>query len=550
VLKDYPGVTTSLSRLIFSAPFKPLVHRWYQLVAALDNEQDRETKTHLKLLRDILYDELKNVIAATDDYIKNKVVTYEHIWTVFQPGCSVFASRFGKPVALRLADAQFIEHKKLGPCFQLKCERVNWDGSRFGYDVQPHFITPFEGTMSIDELDCFPLTFHPDEEAITAKLIARGRQFEIFAGFHYKSYRGQAIQTTRYGPSLITVEGRIVIDASAHAKANPNLQLYLTSLDRIQAKQNIKTEDSEEELSDYDSEYDDEELYIQDGAVPKSRRPLTEEQLLLCTPIIRGYALRAKLWLEFFVDFAGEIVFNDNAFDSLVLPEGHKSLILAITQAQVKNKDLFDDVIAGKGRGIIMLLSGGPGIGKTLTAESVAEQMRVPLYMMSAGDLGTNAYEVESGLTRVLDMVAKWNAVLLLDECDVFLEARSAHDLARNRIVSIFLRTLEYYEGVLFLTTNRVANMDEAFNSRIHFRLSYPDLDEKARRSVWTGFLGRQQGGHDVRDEDLAKLEKLDINGRVIKNVLKSATLLASHREEKLGFKHLQTVLQMDGHEL
>ena len=52
-------------------------------------------------------------------------------------------------------------------------------------------------------------------------------------------------------------------------------------------------------------------------------------------------------------------------------------------------------------------------------------------------------------------MVARWEAVLLLDEADVFLEARSTHDLERNKLVSIFLRVLEYYEGILFLTTNR-----------------------------------------------------------------------------------------------
>ncbi|KAI8624322.1 P-loop containing nucleoside triphosphate hydrolase protein [Xylariaceae sp. FL1651] len=549
VLKDYPGVTATLSRLIFSAPFKPFVHRWYQLTKALDGEHDGDTKTHLKLLHNVLYSELKDVIAATEDYVKNKVVTYEQIWTIFQPGCLVYATRLSKPVAVRLIDGQFIQHQRLGPCFQLKCDRVDWDGSRFGYDVSPHFIMPFEGTTPITELDCFPLAYHSDEKGTIERLIARGRQFEAFAGFHYKAYRGRAIETTRYGPSMTTVEGRIVIDASAHKKANPNQQLYLKPLDRLSPIVNVQAEDSDDEWSDYVSEYDDGDLEI-DDALPRNRRPLTEEQLLLCTPILRGYALRTKLWLEFFIDSVREIVFNDNAFKSLVLPEGHKSLILAIAQAQLKNKDIFDDVIVGKGRGIIMLLSGGPGIGKTLTAESVAEHMRAPLYMMSAGDLGTNSSEVEAGLTRVLDMVAKWNAVLLLDECDVFLEARSTHDLDRNRIVSIFLRTLEYYEGILFLTTNRVKHMDEAFHSRIHFRLAYPNLDEKARSLVWKGFLDRQQGGHNVSHEDLEKLAKIDINGRVIKNVLKSATLLASHKEEKLDFKHLETVLQVDQYEI
>ncbi len=94
-----------------------------------------------------------------------------------------------------------------------------------------------------------------------------------------------------------------------------------------------------------------------------------------------------------------------------------------------------------------MLLSGKPGVGKTLTAEAVAEHMHCPLYSITSGDLGSQAYEVEQALTSALNLVSRWNAVLLIDECDVFLEARSTNDIERNRLVSIFLRTLEYFEG-------------------------------------------------------------------------------------------------------
>lgn len=90
-----------------------------------------------------------------------------------------------------------------------------------------------------------------------------------------------------------------------------------------------------------------------------------------------------------------------------------------------------------------MLLSGPPGVGKTLTAESVAETMRVPLYMMFASDLGLTPTEVEANLARILEMTTKWKAVLLLDEADVYLEKRSTKDLERNKLVSIFLRLLE-----------------------------------------------------------------------------------------------------------
>ena len=128
---------------------------------------------------------------------------------------------------------------------------------------------------------------------------------------------------------------------------------------------------------------------------------------------------------------------------------------MALSKTQAASVNNFDDIVSGKGKGMILLLSGPPGVGKTLTAEAVSENMRVPLYMMSAGDLGIRPEEVEMNLENILEMVAKWKAILLIDECDVFLEARPIHDMERNKLVSIFLRLLEYYQGTLFLTTNR-----------------------------------------------------------------------------------------------
>ena len=143
---------------------------------------------------------------------------------------------------------------------------------------------------------------------------------------------------------------------------------------------------------------------------------------------------------------------NDEAFPSLMLPDGFKSLILSFVESQSidaedkDNKDeeedidTFDDIIEGKGLGVIMLLVGNPGTGKTLTAEAVADKVRRPLYVLSAGELGEKAYDIESRLERVLALAERWNAVLLFDECDVFLQERSMGDLQHNEIVSVFLR--------------------------------------------------------------------------------------------------------------
>ena len=174
--------------------------------------------------------------------------------------------------------------------------------------------------------------------------------------------------------------------------------------------------------------------------------------------------------------------------------------------------------------------------------------MRAPLYMMSAGDLGLDSSQVESSLSNVLEMATKWNAILLLDEADVFLEQRSSHDLERNKLVSIFLRILEYYEGILFLTTNRVDNIDAAFQSRIHISMQYKELSISSRRHVWRNFLLASSKGKEYgfSDADLDKLAVYKMNGREIKNVLKTAQLLASKKGAKLGYEHVESVLAIE----
>jgi SpoVK/Ycf46/Vps4 family AAA+-type ATPase len=223
-----------------------------------------------------------------------------------------------------------------------------------------------------------------------------------------------------------------------------------------------------------------------------------------------------------------DIIWNDDAFSNLVLPGDEKELAWSfIENKNLANSD-FDDFVTDKGRGIIILMFGPPGVGKTFTAEAVAEKGRVPLYAMSAGALGTKPHEVEEALDRALELCRLWNAMLLLDEADVFLSARKEDTLARNELVSIFLTKLEYYQGILFLTTNRAASLDHAFQSRVDLFLPYSDLTTAARRKVWQNFIMRAGGEarFGVTQEDYDRLAELKLNGREIKNLIKSARLL------------------------
>lgn len=95
--------------------------------------------------------------------------------------------------------------------------------------------------------------------------------------------------------------------------------------------------------------------------------------------------------------------------------------------------------------------------------------------MLSSGELGDEPHKMEKNLTEVLELTQTWGCVLLLDEADVFLTRRDDTNLTRNAVVSIFLRQLEYYQGILILTTNRVESIDPAFQSNDPYPMLVPE---------------------------------------------------------------------------
>ena len=160
---------------------------------------------------------------------------------------------------------------------------------------------------------------------------------------------------------------------------------------------------------------------------------------------------------------------------------------------------------------------------------------------MSAGELGIIASTVEQKLRKIFDLVAKWKAILLLDEADVFFESRTNKDLERNKLVSVFLRTLEYYRGIFFLTTNCANTIDKAFESRIHLTIKYFQFDKAVRTSVWNNFVSVSHDDNTLTDKVLFALAEEEINGRQIKNVVKTARLLAITSKETLNEEHIRT---------
>ncbi len=144
--------------------------------------------------------------------------------------------------------------------------------------------------------------------------------------------------------------------------------------------------------------------------------------------------------------------------------------------------------------------------------------------MVSVGELGTRMDHLEKNLSQILDIAHTWRAVLLIDEADVFLEQRELRDVNRNALVSIFLRMLEYFQGILFLTTNRVATFDEAFQSRIHIGLRYDKLDIKTKKGIWKGFIDRvrklpEVEVADITEDDFTQLSNFEVNEQEIQKL-------------------------------
>lgn len=222
--------------------------------------------------------------------------------------------------------------------------------------------------------------------------------------------------------------------------------------------------------------------------------PPDENFIFLAPPTIKGFNLKRKKWLDLQIDKIKPVIWNKQAFQHLVIKEKTKRLIQALVSNQIEAEN-STDLITGKGNGLIMLLHGGPGTGKTLIAESVAEIAEKPLYPVTCGDIGTEPHLVENYLESVLHLGNTWDCVVLLDEADVFLEQRGLEDLRRNALVSVFLRVLEYYDGILILTSNRVGTFDEAFKSRIQLALHYKNLSENQRSQIWSNFLSNTPCG-------------------------------------------------------
>ena len=458
---------------------------WLAKLNLIKNESN-ETAELCKYLTNASTAQRKQVEAL----VANRVISYDLCMHLFPEDAEIIVCgdelQGGRVTATKYVDSFF------GSMLEVTYSYIGTDGVNFGLTNGLIKIPSWEGTKPIANLPVRPI-----DQQEKQQLALRGDLFRrIGTGANYMRYNGLMDVWKWWRWESQRAHGRIMVDEASYAQF---VDGYLK----------VDQQDIE---------------------------AIHDDNLWMCSAYVKGFSFATKQMGRFALSQINDIQFNDSAFDQLVMDLDKKQLIESLVTTTGSQ---FQDIIGGKGGGCIFLLHGEPGVGKTLTAEAIAELLHRPLYSVSVGELGVNPEELERNLRRILDIAQIWNAVILIDEADIFLEKRSEGDILRNAMVGIFLRLLEYHAGVLFLTTNRVREFDPAFHSRISVALKYGKLTRHAREQIWSNLLSAA----GITELDPHELSKYEINGRQIKTTIRLAMGLAAHSGVPVNAEHVRATL-------
>jgi hypothetical protein len=532
VVKSHPTIPSDFtSSVSIPIPSEMLFHHWDDLQSHSSNMEDDTAHSHLDLLLKFMDFDMGAARKSYTTQVRSGVVEFDRLGILFRPGDRVVTYVKSHPWLLNVVKTAYEKNEKRGRYCEIQCSYSDYDGEKYG--VSKHMFRIYQKEdfgsdhpSKILDLKVFPWACAPDDVDLEQRLQERGELFLSITTVLVRQYDGAAqyLKTPPLSffhpdeddwPQLwmpFTETGRIIIDRKTFEQDHPS------------------------------------------GII--SKRPLSSLDTALCPPYILGFSCARKDWCRYYITNLAPVPWKPNAFDSLILPQSQLTLVRALVTSHTFPTSARDED-QQKGKGLVCLLHGPPGSGKTLTAECAAETTQKALIRASISELNKHdsAWFFEHELTRVLRLATTWKAIVLLDEADVFLEARGddAHDAAnRNALVAVFLRHLEYFSGICFLTTNRIQVFDAAMKSRVHLALGYKEPSSTARHSIWTQslatkgiqMLGDGEAGKEITvDAAAEKLCQEQLNGREISNAIHTAGTLARFAEEKLAMRHIEEVL-------
>lgn len=361
--------------------------------------------------------------------------------------------------------------------FAVWCYYIDFDGKSFGAVRHVHRIRSFEGERDITSLPCYPFRFVENHRDYRRKLRELGEKYQECLSLKHLSYTGSTLICNPTGDRMDDAEGKllrhpshvdseIIIDFEETFQNHPSWRctfhvptpgeenigsnmdnFMLRTWANLQRKDLISAKTEIMHTRDYNrlrNELIKKDTFIV-GYKERGQQRLEGDDLILLPRRLFAYILRERKFAQVDVGYTRSATGQIDGFKNLQLPAGHKEMVQALVDIHFKKRNIENleygdkldfDIVKGKGRGLIILLHGVPGVGKTSTAECVAETNKKPLFSITCGDLGFSPAEVESSLSEIFRLAHLWDCVLLLDEADVFLAQRTKQDLNRNALVS------------------------------------------------------------------------------------------------------------------
>jgi hypothetical protein len=540
-----------------------------------DVEQSLETavataRLHLGYLLRFLEKEFKNTQTQYNRMMQERSTSWSLLWAFLPPGEKVYY-QCGISDELVYGIVHCRSYNKQNRTLHVELIAMDSNGrSYYAYTVRRE-VKEFKNERSFDCLPVCPMRFVKEHrQQMEAAFLANGKRFyelSVKAQNSFMHFEGSLLRYELAPPRnqfmkvrKYKADGRVMVDHRSFVKMNPSYIMGYASphnghFQRMPAaglQQHIKDCASSTSLMPATGLQQPEDS---GSSLPRDELP-DDESLRLAPAVVYGFSFSLQKWGCFPVTGFSEISFDDHAFDRhLVMSnEVQKNMLLGLVSQHLQDpKPMEDrtnnkgmpavDPISRKGKGCIFLCYGPPGTGKTLTAESIAEKLHRPLWTVSALELMPDVETVEENLIEILDIAYSWRAIVLMDEADIYLEKRisSAADPTRNVITGIFLRVLNYNKGVLFLTTNHVTALDDAFRSRISMFIRYHPLTLSQRAKVWETLLS----GVGLCDADLEMLAAHELDGHQIHNCIQIAQTWATSWKEPLSTQHVLKVLNM-----
>jgi hypothetical protein len=381
--------------------------------------------------------------------------------------------------AMEIRDVALINDER---DFTVACYHLDYDGESFCVVKKKIKVEQFQGEMPVSGLPVYPMRFCRGWKGRLEHAVETGDALLEYMRAKHCSYNGWTLTRSPCGDPTTDVNGlpvqpehinsEVMVDFAEAFQACPSWRPHRAKLGRKQVEGlTVQEEFRIRWWSGPDRALllgeTMEQIPVKSGVTAKQRnefvskdpflvamaenakrmRPTTENDLTreakaLLTGRVYAYVFSERKFAQLAVARLRLAPKTGMALDALRIPGAikdaiqgsiHGHFLQKAAERQIDHNWPSLDLIQGKGTGLFILLHGVPGVGKTATAEAIAQANGKALFKITAGDLGMTPEKLEMSLRDIFRLASVWDCILLLDEVDTFFSQRSRADTATNK---------------------------------------------------------------------------------------------------------------------